>query len=300
MAVSARNAQESDATHVALPGWEEQYTQMSSGRLSRSLVHAEIGAVQLYEESINLRVEQEFLSPADAMVFSFDMNENVLYLLDGQTHNAWVTPEHYREVAVVFKRNAVWANSTTGFEELALQPLQSRHCAAFATSLSGFLADLVEGNTRIENPGFAQHVIESCFNFLGETFQVESRSRSEHQARRVVERVKEVIRDCPQENLGSLELADRAGVSVRHLQQSFLRYAGVPPTVWLRNRRLNGARLDLLAASRGELTVAEVAMRWSFWHLGRFSQSYHALFGEHPNVTRKRGLDRNSTSFPGI
>jgi len=34
--------------------------------------------------------------------------------------------------------------------------------------------------------------------------------------------------------------------------------------------------------------VAEVAMHWSFWHLGRFSSSYRALFKELPSDTLKR------------
>jgi hypothetical protein len=29
-------------------------------------------------------------------------------------------------------------------------------------------------------------------------------------------------------------------------------------------------------------------MRWSFWHLGRFSSSYRALFKELPSETLKR------------
>jgi AraC family ethanolamine operon transcriptional activator len=33
-------------------------------------------------------------------------------------------------------------------------------------------------------------------------------------------------------------------------------------------------------------TVAEVAMNWSFWHLGRFSSSYRALFKELPSETQ--------------
>ena len=114
------------------------------------------------------------------------------------------------------------------------------------------------------------------------------RPRSIEQAKRVVQRVREVVNDCPEEHFGMVELAAKAGVSPRSLQQAFLRYASVPPIVWLRNRRLNAARRDLLAAAESGVTVAEVAMKWSFWHLGRFSQSYHALFGEHPRTTVKR------------
>ncbi|MOA56324.1 transcriptional regulator EutR [compost metagenome] len=60
------------------------------------------------------------------------------------------------------------------------------------------------------------------------------------------------------------------------------------PTQWLRLRRLNSARRELLSRTHLQSTVAEVAMRWSFWHLGRFSSSYRALFKELPSDTLKR------------
>jgi AraC-like DNA-binding protein len=60
------------------------------------------------------------------------------------------------------------------------------------------------------------------------------------------------------------------------------------PTQWLRLRRLNSARRELLSRTPTQTTVAEVAMHWSFWHLGRFSSSYRALFNELPSDTLKR------------
>jgi transcriptional regulator GlxA family with amidase domain len=64
------------------------------------------------------------------------------------------------------------------------------------------------------------------------------------------------------------------------------------PTHWLRLRRLNNARRELLSCTPNETTVAEVAMNGSFWHLGRFSSSYRALFRELPSETLKRVSQR--------
>lgn len=151
------------------------------------------------------------------------------------------------------------------------------------------LAEVVQGRVDVEAPGFARQIADGCFSLLDQAMDVGRRRRAECQARRVVERVKEVVNDCPQDSFGVMDLAAAAGVSVRHLQQTFMQYADMPPTVWLRNRRLNAVRRDLLAADPTRVTVAEVAMRWSFWHLGRFSQAYFALFGEYPKATLKRG-----------
>ncbi len=44
-------------------------------------------------------------------------------------------------------------------------------------------------------------------------------------------------------------------------------------------------RDELLLAPEGT-TVTEVALRWGFYHLGRFAQEYRALFGQSPSQTR--------------
>ena len=79
-----------------------------------------------------------------------------------------------------------------------------------------------------------------------------------------------------------------AGVSLRQLQHAFKAFTGMTPTHWLRLRRLNSAHRELLARKPNDTTVAEVAMNWSFWHLGRFSSSYRSLFKELPSETLKR------------
>ncbi|MNV80134.1 transcriptional regulator EutR [compost metagenome] len=120
---------------------------------------------------------------------------------------------------------------------------------------------------------------------LEQGLEVEQREAQTVQVREAIQHVIERLRDRPHDSLNMLEMAHIAGVSVKQLQQLFKQHAGISPTHWLRTRRLNAARRDLIQASSGKTTVAEVAMRWSFWHLGRFSGAYFALFGEHPRAT---------------
>jgi transcriptional regulator GlxA family with amidase domain len=79
------------------------------------------------------------------------------------------------------------------------------------------------------------------------------------------------------------ELAKRLGVSVRLLHQVFSQRMGVPPRRYAQSLRLSRARADLRDARPGEVTVAEVAAKWGFWHLGRFASTYRATFGELPS-----------------
>ncbi len=79
-------------------------------------------------------------------------------------------------------------------------------------------------------------------------------------------------------------LAAELGVPVPALHRAFLQTAGIGPVEWLRRHRLDGARRDLRQADP-DTRVTDVAMKWGFLHLGRFSAAYTAQFGESPSAT---------------
>jgi len=45
------------------------------------------------------------------------------------------------------------------------------------------------------------------------------------------------------------------------------------------------ARRDLLDADPAQASVTDIAARWGFFHLGRFSQAYRAMYQELPSQT---------------
>lgn len=84
------------------------------------------------------------------------------------------------------------------------------------------------------------------------------------------------------------DLAAHAGVSTRSLFAGFQRYRNTTPMQKLRHVRLQRARQDLLAGGDNHPSVAEVAARWGFAHLGHFAEQYRRHFGELPSGTRRR------------
>ena len=56
------------------------------------------------------------------------------------------------------------------------------------------------------------------------------------------------------------------------------------PKQYLMRRRMHLVRRALLSAVT-ETTVTEIATRFGFWHLGRFSGCYQTIFGEFPSAT---------------
>ncbi|MFF1733035.1 AraC family transcriptional regulator [Streptomyces sp. NPDC058247] len=99
--------------------------------------------------------------------------------------------------------------------------------------------------------------------------------------------VMDYIRASAQNDLTVDDLAQVAGVTVRTLQSGFRRSAGVTPSEFIRNVRLDGARGDLLAGN-GQ-SVSDIASRWQFHHLGRFAQQYRRRFGDSPSQTLRSG-----------
>lgn len=80
------------------------------------------------------------------------------------------------------------------------------------------------------------------------------------------------------------ELARDCGVSMRALYDGFREVTGTSPMNYLQQLRLDNAR-DMLLSADAETTVATVAYRWGFAHLGRFAGAYRKRFGETPSAT---------------
>jgi AraC-like DNA-binding protein len=81
------------------------------------------------------------------------------------------------------------------------------------------------------------------------------------------------------------DVAAAAGIGLRSLQALFRRELDVTPLDYLRRIRLDRVRAELRTLEPGTATVSEVAGRWGFTHLGRFSAHYAQRFGEYPKRT---------------
>ncbi|MGN8140123.1 helix-turn-helix domain-containing protein [Pseudomonas sp. 22105] len=276
----------------ATPGWVQHYQQMSPGHFAGQIRYLDLQGVEVYEEQMNTRVEQNFSAPQGSLAFCFDRSDNALYLLNEESRNIWITPENYQEIAVVFGPEFVRRNGLdmARLEGLFMAPLNGAQNGLFSRWLSSTLTKLSQTLDQPSKEALTQQLLEDCLFILDNASVCLDGGGLQRRAeeRITLKRVGEWAADSPEETLNLLELSRVAGVSVRQLQQTFKAYTGMSPSHWLRLRRLNSARRELLKRSAADTTVAEVAMNWSFWHLGRFSSSYRALFKELPSETLKR------------
>jgi AraC-like DNA-binding protein len=102
---------------------------------------------------------------------------------------------------------------------------------------------------------------------------------------RSVQRAIDAIHDEPERPFSVSDLAQTAGVSVRSLQEGFRRHVGCAPMAYLQSVRLGRAHEALRREDPARVTVATVAHRNGFAHLGRFASAYRARFGVCPSET---------------
>jgi AraC family ethanolamine operon transcriptional activator len=83
------------------------------------------------------------------------------------------------------------------------------------------------------------------------------------------------------------ELCQEIGVSWRLLDYAFKDQFGVGPKTYLSMLRLDGLRMDLLAAAPDQ-TITRLATDWGYTHFGQLARDYRKLFGESPSDTLLR------------
>lgn len=115
---------------------------------------------------------------------------------------------------------------------------------------------------------------------------------------RPVDRAIKIMEADPAATLSMADLARATGVSVRTLQAAFRRHTGTSPMEYLRDLRLTRVHEDLLTADPRHHTVARIAHRHGFPHLGRFAAKYRARYGLNPSTTLRLRSVPHQTAGP--
>ena len=98
-------------------------------------------------------------------------------------------------------------------------------------------------------------------------------------------RAEEFLRAHVRAPVSLAEVGRAAGVSPRTLSRAFRRRHGVGVMGFLKQRRLEAARVALQMAAPESTSVTEVALRYGFGNPGRFAAEYRKAFGEYPSQT---------------
>jgi transcriptional regulator GlxA family with amidase domain len=122
------------------------------------------------------------------------------------------------------------------------------------------------------------------YHFRADALPIGSSTHSEHRLRAAVE----YIHEHAAERLVVQDIADAAGLSIRGLQDAFHRTLDRAPLTYLREVRLTRVHEELRTLDPVTTHISDVARRWGFSHMGRFSAAYAEHFGEYPRQTLRR------------
>jgi AraC family ethanolamine operon transcriptional activator len=81
------------------------------------------------------------------------------------------------------------------------------------------------------------------------------------------------------------EICQALGVGRRTPEHAFRDVLGTRPKAYFTQRALHAAHQKLRASTPADRPVSEVATKFGFWHLGRFSVTYRGVFGKPPSRT---------------
>ncbi|TCO69568.1 helix-turn-helix domain-containing protein [Rhodovulum euryhalinum] len=288
----------------ALEGWAQRYAQSEPGAYHGSVERLMLPGITVSRERMARGVEQSVVPPEDRIVFVQGMGgagpwrvnaepcgpRFAAFIRSGEEHLADLPAQS--DVLLVEVDAALLART----EEIAPAALVLRTAMAVlppapeVAVLAEWFAHLLAAPGLIPAivPDLALYNLGRLFGRLGVAQAAPAASaRSGRAAYRLFRRAEARLREAGGEVVSVAGLAAELGVPVPRLRQAFEQTVGVSPAEWLRRHRLDGARRDLLAGT-ADMTVTDVAMKWGFLHLGRFSSTYAAQFGESPSTTLRR------------
>ena len=219
-------------------------------------------------------MEIELVFPKDSETLVLRINEdfflNNLFMLGGNMVSASQTAEGY----------SVDMRSNSG--ELLKQALSYLQAEAFS---SVKLTQHTEFVNNLESTIICRIIAAMGIYNVARGTNIEFKD----DARQLVCEATGYIEAHLRENISTTRLAQYCGVSYRTLQRAFVSVHGISPLGWLKQKRLHGARDELLRPVASEKTsVTEVATNWGFNDLGRFAAQYREHFGELPKETLRR------------
>jgi AraC family ethanolamine operon transcriptional activator len=140
----------------------------------------------------------------------------------------------------------------------------------------------------IEDAKGRVHLHERLLELLAASIHSASRGaggrrRAQMSRWQVVSRAEDFMREYADQAISLTTLCIVTNTSERSLRRAFHDVLGVSPMNYLTAIRMNRARAELEHASQRSGTVASVAMRWEFAHLGRFSRDYQRFFAVRPH-----------------
>lgn len=279
-------------------------TQMSTGRLSGSLVYSESDGVICTSGLINGRVA--LFGPLSEHMVTLGVGLNLQpgarhWLSEVETGNVGVFHPGDDHDAIYFPGSMYAAITLTAdkLEEEAARDdlildrnllggtgIHPRNLDPKALSkLQRLFQRLHEGGTSSLCDAVGAQILSTLIDHLARPPHQRNAGRHPTQYGKIVERARAYIQENLCEPISVDELAAASYASRRTLFRAFEFILSEPPHLYVRRLRLHRIRHDLASEAERACTIALIANQWGISDIGRMSGWYRELFGERPSET---------------
>lgn len=298
------------------------YTQLQAGHLSANYFEANLGNVQIFKEDINVGSIIEAAPALSHVPFAMVLPSSGCYRFCGrdEVNNAliqasggtWdiVFKDRLDYVCTAFAREYFY----TSYELLTAKQAPSEYFVSKAaqttlSALTQYGAGVSRILQRVQSDPVLLEKKEIKYLLCSELFKftldallpsINLSGTLKPQSKRIkgVQRVIDYLQVHAVLLPDMQTLCRVSELSERSLEYGFQEHLGITPTRYLRNLRLNGARLELLNVIDNRIKVSDIALKWGFLELGRFSGEYKFLFQELPSHTLRRNKMLLSSDKP--
>lgn len=298
-------------------GWDIEYRQLEPGAIRARTELAEVGGILLSLEQATRRLEVEG-EPPEALVVTLPCADSYLSI-NGQSvgddrmfvttpgAELFATSSPLVEVVTMHVPLSLFAAHAEAlwpewyrFTENKAQNIPSRFepTERFRQQILTHLRTSVHESREPELAG------ELVTEFVSLIVALEQRSddvvMSPSTRWWLLNRAREYIEDHLAEPITMAALCEYTGASLSTVEKIFRHELSMPPTVYIRNRRLNAARRLLVSDEHDAESISRIAVDSGFTHLGRFSVAYRELFGMSPRQERELAHARWIRSTVGV
>jgi AraC family ethanolamine operon transcriptional activator len=291
-----------------MEGWEVRYDQLSPGRFEGELLEFRSEWMQLVRDRSNQAMTKRGIAWDGAVTFSLPLSadgpvicsghplhEPAMLFAHGGNLPELRTPLHLEVLTVAIKEQAlqhVLECQGGAFKITDIPKCYRLGRSTVQAELSAFLEELSNcnqsGGSILDNASIHRAVRDAVMLQLLELVAPDEQPVLNPTSRKLmVDRAREYAMAHLDEPFSMLDLCNQIGASRRKLQYCFQETLGINPAAYLRTLRLNAVRRELQKSTMAH-GVQDVAARWGFWHLSRFSSDYRTMFGESPSQTLRR------------
>ncbi|HSH97820.1 MAG: helix-turn-helix domain-containing protein [Methylophilaceae bacterium] len=298
-----------DEQAALLQGWNQDYSQISSGNFNGFISEMKFQDTHLFMEHTSQKLFQSGKLGDDVIAVGMPIRSESnglfcgsisqaesMHIFSGSNGFEFLSPTELVMGGISVNRAALLATLSADDQQTVIDHCENAHVEPmgmhevnnFRQFMTGVFETVSHTPALLEDAQMIESLRASVISLVAESLLSQHETYSDPistaKCWKIIAESREIVISNQDNAVSVADLCLKLGVSRRTLQYCFQNLLNISPIAYLRAERLNGVRHMLKTAN----SVTEAAAYWGFWHFGHFSQEYKKMFGELPSMTFKR------------